>query len=110
MLAARTEAAPTTQASHGAATLALAHLVRLTGNPPLPQNRAPDTTAQDGGSANHGASLAWSCFAAGAVTSRLRLGTLDTPVAGKPTAQIFVSEKAEWFDLNDEIPAYAERP
>jgi hypothetical protein len=41
---------------------------------------------------------------------RLRVGTLDTPVAGKPTAQIFASEKAEWFDLDDDIPAYAERP
>jgi hypothetical protein len=41
---------------------------------------------------------------------RLRLGTLDTPVEGRPEAQIFVSEKADWFDLDDRIPAYAERP
>jgi hypothetical protein len=41
---------------------------------------------------------------------RLRVGTLDTPIAGKPAAQIFASEKAEWFDLDDDIPAYAERP
>lgn len=41
---------------------------------------------------------------------RLRVGTLDTPVAGKPTAHIFVAEKAEWFDICDDLPQYAERP
>lgn len=41
---------------------------------------------------------------------RLRLGTLDTPVTGKPTAHIFVGEKAEWYDLCDDLPQYAERP
>jgi hypothetical protein len=41
---------------------------------------------------------------------RLRLGTLDTPVDGKPAVQIFVSEKAEWHDLDERILAYEQRP
>lgn len=41
---------------------------------------------------------------------RLRLGALDTPVDGKPVMQIFTGEKAEWHDLNPDIPAYDERP
>lgn len=41
---------------------------------------------------------------------RLRVGTLDTPLDTRPVAQTFVSEKAEWHDLNPDIPAYAERP
>lgn len=41
---------------------------------------------------------------------RLRIGSLDTPVMARPAAQIFVSEKAEWHDVNPDIPAYAERP
>lgn len=41
---------------------------------------------------------------------RLRLGTLDTPIEAKPTAHIFVSHKAEWFDIHDDLPQYAERP
>lgn len=43
-------------------------------------------------------------------TVRLRLGTLDTPVTGKPTAHIFVEDKAEWFDICDDAPQYAELP
>jgi hypothetical protein len=41
---------------------------------------------------------------------RIRIGTLDTPVLGKPAAHIFVSDKAEWFDIHDDIPQYPERP
>lgn len=42
---------------------------------------------------------------------RLRLGTLDTPLAGKPVAHIFVAEKAEWFDIHeDDIPQYEGAP
>jgi hypothetical protein len=41
---------------------------------------------------------------------RLRIGTLDTPVTGRPAAQIFTAEKAEWHDLDESIPSYAERP
>jgi hypothetical protein len=41
---------------------------------------------------------------------RLRIGTLDTPIDGKPVAHIFVGSKAEWFDIHDDAPQYAERP
>lgn len=43
-------------------------------------------------------------------TLRLRLGTLDTPVTGKPTAHIFVAEQAEWYEIHDDLPQYPERP
>ena len=41
---------------------------------------------------------------------RLRIGTLDTPVPDKPAAHIFVADKAEWFDICDDVPQHAERP
>lgn len=41
---------------------------------------------------------------------RLRLGTLDTPVEAKLTAHIFVSQKADWYEICDEAPQYDERP
>jgi hypothetical protein len=41
---------------------------------------------------------------------RLRIGSLDSPVPSKPVGHIFVSEKADWFDIGDELPQYAERP
>jgi len=41
---------------------------------------------------------------------RLRLGSLDTPVHGKPSAHIFVRSKATWFDILDPAPQHAERP
>lgn len=41
---------------------------------------------------------------------RLRIGTLDTPVDVKPAAHIFVSSKAGWDCINDDIPQYDERP
>ena len=41
---------------------------------------------------------------------RLRIGTLDTPIADKPTAHIFVASKAEWDEIHDDLPQYAERP
>lgn len=41
---------------------------------------------------------------------RLRLGTLDTPIDVRPQAHIFVGSKAEWFDIHDDLPQYAERP
>lgn len=42
-------------------------------------------------------------------TLRLRLGTLDTPVAGRPAMHIFTAHKAEWFDIPDGAPQYPER-
>jgi hypothetical protein len=41
---------------------------------------------------------------------RLRIGTLDTPFSGKPSAHIFTASKAEWFDIHDDAPQYVERP
>lgn len=37
---------------------------------------------------------------------RLWLGTLDTPVEGKPGRHIFVQDKAEWHDIADDAPQY----
>lgn len=39
---------------------------------------------------------------------RLRLGTLDTPVGAKPSAHIFAASKAEWDEIGDGVPQYAQ--
>jgi len=41
---------------------------------------------------------------------RLRAGTLDTPLPVRPQAHIFAASKAEWDDILDGVPQYAERP
>ncbi|WP_012069701.1 GFA family protein [Marinomonas sp.] len=41
---------------------------------------------------------------------RLRIGTLDTKIEGKPSSHIFVGSKAEWYEICDDIPQYEERP
>lgn len=41
---------------------------------------------------------------------RVRLGTLDTPLAEGPGAHIFVASKADWFDIHDALPQHPERP
>ncbi|MCJ8162610.1 GFA family protein [Acinetobacter zhairhuonensis] len=41
---------------------------------------------------------------------RLRIGTLDTPLAQKPMMHIFVDSKAEWDVICDQLPQYPERP
>lgn len=41
---------------------------------------------------------------------RLRVGTLDTPVTEKPVMHIFVADKAEWYEICDDLPQYDERP
>jgi hypothetical protein len=41
---------------------------------------------------------------------RVRIGTLDTPLAEKVTAHIFTAAKAEWYDIHDQAPQYDERP
>jgi hypothetical protein len=43
-------------------------------------------------------------------TLRLRLGTLDTPIEGKPGMHIFTAYKAEWYDIPGDAPQYPERP
>ena len=37
---------------------------------------------------------------------RLRLGTLDAPVGKKPAAHIWVSDKADWDLICDDVPQY----
>lgn len=42
---------------------------------------------------------------------RLRIGTLDTPVgAARPSAHIFAASKADWYEIHDALPQFAERP
>ncbi|WP_181870006.1 GFA family protein [Halomonas sp. DQ26W] len=38
---------------------------------------------------------------------RLRLGTLDTPVSPSKRYHAWVSAKAEWFELADELPRFS---
>ena len=37
---------------------------------------------------------------------RVRLGTLDTDILERPTGHIFVSDKVNWFEVNDDLPKY----
>jgi hypothetical protein len=41
---------------------------------------------------------------------RVRLGSLDTPLSRRPCGHIFVESKADWFEIHDELPQYAEWP
>lgn len=41
---------------------------------------------------------------------RLRPGSLDTPYDGSADQHIFTAYKADWFEIGDEAPQYAERP
>jgi hypothetical protein len=43
-------------------------------------------------------------------TLRLRVGTLDTELPTKVSTHIFVGSKAEWHDIHDDAPQFAERP
>ncbi|WP_295643852.1 GFA family protein [uncultured Methylibium sp.] len=38
---------------------------------------------------------------------RLRIGTLDTPIAGRPAAHIHVASKAGWWTIDDDLPQHA---
>ena len=40
---------------------------------------------------------------------RVRVGSLDTPFSTRPSTHIFVASKAEWFDIHDDAPQFAER-
>lgn len=40
---------------------------------------------------------------------RVRLGTLDTPLAVPPSEHIFVGSKADWYEIHDGLPQHAER-
>ena len=39
---------------------------------------------------------------------RLRIGTLDTRIAARPSAHIFVGSKAEWYEIHDNLPRHPE--
>ena len=41
---------------------------------------------------------------------RLRLGSLDTPLARGPQVHIFTGSKAAWEAIDDDLPRHAERP
>ena len=41
---------------------------------------------------------------------RLRLGTLDTPLATGPQMHIFVASKADWYTILDQLPQHRGRP
>jgi hypothetical protein len=41
---------------------------------------------------------------------RLRLGTLDTPLAEGPKMHIYVASKVDWFEIHDDLPQHAGRP
>ncbi len=43
-------------------------------------------------------------------TVRVCIGTIDTPLNSKVSAHIFVGSKAEWDEIHDAVPQYAERP
>ncbi len=39
---------------------------------------------------------------------RLRIGTLDSRIAARPTAHIHVASKAEWYQILDDVPQHPE--
>ena len=41
---------------------------------------------------------------------RVRIGTLDSALPGKPAVHIFVGSKASWHDIHDSAPQFDERP
>ncbi|MGH8529946.1 MAG: GFA family protein [Nevskiales bacterium] len=41
---------------------------------------------------------------------RLRMGTLETPIDDRPLAHIFVGSKANWYEIHDKLPQFAEFP
>ena len=41
---------------------------------------------------------------------RVRIGTLDSYLKIKPQAHIFYADRAEWFEFEDDVAKYAERP
>jgi hypothetical protein len=41
---------------------------------------------------------------------RVRIGTLDSYLQTKPQAHIFFADRAEWYEFEDDVAKYAERP
>ena len=42
----------------------------------------------------------------GAADVRVRIGTLDTPIAARPSAHIHVASKADWWEIADALPRH----
>ena len=40
---------------------------------------------------------------------RVRLGTIDSNFSSKPIAHIFTASKANWYEINDDLPQHDER-
>jgi hypothetical protein len=41
---------------------------------------------------------------------RVRIGTLDSYLKTKPQLHIFYADRAEWYEFEDDVAKYAERP
>jgi len=41
---------------------------------------------------------------------RVRVGTLDTYLKTQPQSHIFFADRAEWFEFEDDVAKYAQRP
>jgi hypothetical protein len=41
---------------------------------------------------------------------RLRLGSFDTPLGREPDCHIFAASKADWYEIRDALPQFAESP
>jgi hypothetical protein len=41
---------------------------------------------------------------------RIRIGSLDSAPHSKPRAHIFYADRAPWFEFEDDLPKFAERP
>lgn len=41
---------------------------------------------------------------------RVRVGTLDSYLKIKPQSHIFFADRAEWYEFEDDVAKYAERP
>jgi len=41
---------------------------------------------------------------------RVRLGTLDTPLAAGPQMHVFVGSKADWYEIHDGLPQHDALP
>jgi hypothetical protein len=62
----------------------------------------------------------WGCFKVGLLFGHtpefinnaeeygFALGTLDTDPGVKPQCHVFVSDKAPWYDITDDLPQFAE--
>ena len=54
--------------------------------------------------------LCWTVHYNGRTWLRVPYGTLDGAPTLAPTAHMFVGSKAEWYEINDELPQHAAYP